>query len=140
MQHVRQPLPELICVPPGMVRQIFPLVVEWLDQGYAAADEYLPDDLLPWLERGAGQLWIATREGLIVAALTTSLVKARCGLVCRMVGAGGTDVHSWKRFHYRIEEYARAEGCVKVVSEGRPGWARVLEGYRITRLCLEKEV
>jgi hypothetical protein len=140
MQHVRQPLPELICVPPGMVRQIWPIVESYLDAGYGAADEFIPDDLIPWLESEKGQLWIVIREGRVMAAMTTCLVKQRSGLVLRLIGCGGVAMSEWSHLHRRIEKYAKAEGCVKVVTEGRPGWSKVLDGYRATRVCLEKRI
>jgi hypothetical protein len=44
----------------------------------------------------------------------------------------------WRDCEDQIVRYARAEGCVKVVAEGRNGWARVLPGYHTARVYLEK--
>lgn len=130
----------LICVPPSRVSEVWPVVFPLIDAGYAAVDELTPPDLMEWLSSEKGLLWIAEQDGRIVAALTTSLERKRSGLVCRMVGCGGTEMNLWKDHHAQIEDYARSEGCVKVVSEGRPGWGRVLPGYRTTGLRLEKDL
>ena len=39
----------------------------------------------------------------------------------------------------QIEIYAKTEGCVKVIAEGRCGWSRVL-GYQPVRAFLEKRI
>ena len=130
----------LICVAPHMVAETWPLVRDMIDEGYAATGEPTPHDLMKWLREGKGQLWISVFEGAIVAALTTSIVIRRHGLALRMVCCGGSHMDLWKQCHSQIEEYAKAEGCDRVISEGRPGWKRVLEGYKVTAVTLEKRV
>lgn len=130
----------LICVPPGMVSEIWPMVAGMIDAAYAEIDEETPD-VERWLIDGHGLLWIAMQNSAPVAALTTSLITKRSGAkVCRMVAAGGHDLKCWKLHHNTIEQYARTEGCYMVSCEGRPGWGRVLSGYETKRICLEKRI
>lgn len=111
-----------------------------IEASYIEMDEIPPDGLEQWLCEGKGLLWIAEKDGKIIAALTTSLVNQVSGLVCRMVACGGTEMDRWKEREAQIVEYAKAEGCVKVTAEGRKGWARVLPGYEIKRVYLEKRL
>ncbi len=111
-----------------------------IDEGYAATNEPTPPDLLTWLKDRKGQLWISVFEGVIVAALTTSIVPRRRGVALRMVCCGGGKMDIWKQCHRQIEDFAKAEGCDRVISEGRPGWTRVLDGYKVTAVTLEKRL
>ena len=85
-------------------------------------------------------LWIAIEEdgGEIHAAMTTELVPMRPGLVCWMCQCGGDRMLDWSRFHTEIEDYAKKEGCVKVILRGRSGWRRILPGYSVKTVQLEK--
>ena len=132
---------QLLCVDPARVMEVWPLVRDMIDEGYAATGELTPPDLPQWLADGKGQLWLSV-EGHIVAALTTSLVPMRNGLALRMICCGGGRMELWKDCHRQIEEFARAEGCDRIISEGRPGWSRVLDlgGYKVTRVTLEKRI
>lgn len=140
--NIHSPPPhQLICVAPDRIGQVWPLVRDMIDESYAACGELTPADLPQWLAAGKGQLWLSV-EGEIVAALTTSLVPMRNGLALRMISCGGRRMELWKECHRQIEEFARAEGCDRIISEGRPGWSRVLApaDYRVTRVTLEKRL
>lgn len=130
----------LICVAPEMVADVWPIVAKMIDDGYAATGEPTPADLMVWLKAGKGQLWVSVFEGVIVAAMTTSIVIRRHGLALRMICCGGSGMALWKQCHRQIEEFAKAEGCDRVLSEGRPGWSRVLDGYKVTAVTLEKRL
>jgi len=127
-------------VEPGTAQQIWPRVRDMIDAGLAVCDEVMPEDMLDRLGSGKMLLWVAIEEanGIIHAAMTTQLVKQRSGLVCWMCQCGGERMRDWSRFHVKIEEYAKSEGCVKVVLEGREAWQRVLEGYSVRSVRLEK--
>lgn len=127
-------------VEPGTAVGIWPRVAAMIDAGAAKCDELVPEDILDRVANGKTLLWIAIEQtnGIIIAAMTTELVKQRSGLVCWMCQCGGDRLHDWSRFHTKIEEYARAEGCVSVVLEGREAWKRVLEGYTVRSVRLEK--
>lgn len=133
--------PKLLCVPPNMVRQLWPFVLPYLARAYEAFDEFVPPDLQDWLADLKGTLWIELRgDKEIVAAMTVSLERKPSGLVCRMVAAGGEALETWQDHETRIVEYARAEGCVKITLEGRPAWSRILPGYIVTRVFMEKAI
>jgi hypothetical protein len=129
----------LLCVPPHMIEAVWPAVAPLIDQAYAEMDDTTPD-VKTWLQEGKGLLWVEMRGKELLAAMTTSLVPMRSGLACRMVACGGGALDAWKHHHAIIERYAEAEGCCKVICDGRLGWSRVLEGYLPRSVSLVKEL
>lgn len=127
-------------VEPHLATSIWPRVRDMIDVGYMAGDDFMPEDIVERIRYARIVLWVAIDEdsGNIVAAMTTELVKMRPGLVCWMCQCGGDRMQDWSHFHVKVEEYAKAEGCVKVILRGRPGWAKILEGYKIRTVQLEK--
>lgn len=130
----------LLCVAPADIEAAWPIAAPMIDAAYAALDEPMPEDLLPWLMAGKGFLWVLIdRETKIIAAGTTSLIRGRAGLVCRAVTCGGSG-GDWETVITEIERYARAEGCYKVKVDGRRGWGRVLPGYDPVCVTFEKRI
>lgn len=127
-------------VEPGVASSIWDRVSGLIDVGYMAGDDVMPADMLERIRYGKVVLWIAIDDegGNILAAMTTELVPMRSGLVCWMCQCGGDRMQDWSRFHVKIEEYAKAEGCGKVVLRGRVGWKKLLEGYQVRTVQLEK--
>ena len=111
-----------------------------LDMGYAVGGEIMPDDMLERIGDVRMVIWVAldTETAAVLTAVTTELYPMRDGLVCWIGQCGGTRLWEWVHFIDKIEEYARAEGCVKTILKGRPGWKRALQGYDIRTVTLEK--
>ncbi len=85
-------------------------------------------------------LWVATENGAILAAAVTKVTERDGERVCTIVACGGYD---WQRFGHLIEgleKYARAESCGTIEICGRPGWQRMLAGYRTVRVVLAKDI
>jgi hypothetical protein len=118
----------------------WPALRGMIDVGYAAGGDFMPEDLPNQITEGKVLLWIAVDDetAVVHAAMTTELIPMRCGLVCWMGQCAGDRMRDWSKFHTQIEEYARDEGCVKVVLKGRRGWERILDGYKIRTVTLEK--
>lgn len=133
---------ELVCVPPECVSRMWPGPIhEMIDAGFAAADMPMPDDLLEQLRYGTRLLWVvATVDAVIIAAMLTQLFEMRSGKLCKMMECGGSRLAEWSDFRLQIEQYAKDEGCSRVVVEGRPGWSRVLSDYRVVNVILEKRI
>jgi hypothetical protein len=77
-------------------------------------------------------LWLAVSDR-IEAAATTHLSRG----VCTITACSGHQRERWLPLLARIEKYAKAEGC-RMRIYGRPGWERVLDGYRKEYVILEK--
>jgi hypothetical protein len=133
---------ELICIPPEEVYKIWPGPVhDLIDLGFCASDVPMPADILEQLKYGTRLLWVvATEESEIVAAMLTQLFEMRSGRICKMMECGGSHLADWAHFRFAIEEYAKQEGCSRVMVEGRPGWAGVLKDYRTVGVVLEKRI
>ncbi len=131
----------LYAIHPGMAADAFAHAAPFLARSYAESDQDLPADLLGEIASGAKQLWLAISDShAIVGAIITALYALADGKVCRMHHCGGDHMESWLHLRAKIEEYAKAEGCVRVMLEGRPGWARKLDDYRVTAVIMEKRI
>lgn len=82
-------------------------------------------------------LWLAVGEK-IEAAAVTHLIKSSGGPVLIITACSGHHRERWLPLFTRIEDYARAEGCKCVRIYGRKGWQRVLHGYHVEHVILEK--
>lgn len=132
---------KLICVPPSDVAALWAGVAEMIDAGFMANDVPVPSDLKEQLAAGTRLLWLALDDKHdIVAAMMTQLFQMRSGLACKMMECGGERLHEWKHLRAGIEEYAKREGCDRVLLEGRPGWSRVLDDYKVLSVVMEKRI
>lgn len=127
-------------VEPEFASKVWSGVQAMIDVGYAVGDDFMPENILEDIRYGRVVLWVAIEQddGVIHAAMTTELVPMRSGLVCWMRQCSGDRMRDWVDFHSKIEEYAKGEGCVKTVLRGREGWERVLPGYKVRTVQLEK--
>jgi hypothetical protein len=128
---------ELICVDPKRVHEIWPHVAELIRGAIKRTNLSHTADIETDTLHGDGLLWIAW-DGAIKAAATTSLVRTDRDLVCILTACSGRDRALWLPLLAGIETYAKAEGCACVRIYGRKGWARVLKGYRIQHVVLER--
>jgi hypothetical protein len=133
---------ELVCIPPSDVAKIWDGTVrDMIDVGFAASDVPMPDDILGELTEGTRQLWLAVNgEARIKAAMLTQIFQMRSGKALKMMECGGTELAKWVHLHAQIEQYAKTEGCDRVLVVGRPGWRGVLRDYRVTSVTLEKRI
>lgn len=111
-----------------------------VDEGFAAGGDFMPEDFEKRVAAGTVLIWVAMDDttGEVLTAVTTELIPMRLGLVCWIGQCAGTRMREWVHFIAKIEEYARAEGCVKSVVKGRFGWEGVLDGYKVRTVTLEK--
>jgi len=133
---------QLLCIPPGDVQYIWDSPVrDLIDSGFAANDVPMPEGLLEELTAGTRQLWVATtEEARIVAAMLTQIFPMRHGKVLKMMECGGSEMDTWLPLRTKIEQYAKAEGCDRVLVTGRLGWRGVLRDYKVVSVTLEKRI
>lgn len=125
---------------PDMAASQWPALRGMIDVGYAAGGDFMPEDLPDQIAAGKVLVWVAIDDetAKVLTVVTTELIPMRIGLVCWIGQCGGERMREWVRFIVKIEEYARAEGCAKTIIRGRFGWERVLEGYKVRTVMLEK--
>ena len=131
---------DLVCVPPHLVPQIWPLVADRLRAAYLRTDLGHTIDLERDVFEGGAVLWLASDGKTIDAAATTKLVRTDRHLICILMALGGENRARWLDLLARIEVWARAEGAALVRIYGRKGWARVLKHYHVSNVVLERRL
>lgn len=86
------------------------------------------------IRAGRAVLWPLERS-----AVVTQIHAHPNGRVLRLWLAGG-DLNELLHFLPAADNYARAQGCIAVEVEGRPGWEKKLVGYEKRRVILTKEL
>jgi hypothetical protein len=124
---------DLICVAPDEVSKVWPYAGPMIR---SAIERTELGDFEP-LERevlaGDQLLWLAISDH-IEAAATTHLSRN----VCTLTACSGHQRERWLPLFAKIEKYAKDEGCRAMRVIGRKGWERVLDGYRVEHVILEK--
>ena len=133
-------LVELVCVPPPDVEKVWPLVEPMLRKAIERTGLNDFADIESALFTGSQLLWMAVSEGHIEAAVTTQLVKAGDVKACIIVACSGEESGRWLHLIGGIEKYAKDEGASRVRIYGRKGWERVLDGYRVEHVIMEKNL
>lgn len=130
---------ELICVAPDRVHEFWPHVSDLIHRAIRRTNLSHSQDIDFDVLNGDGLLWIAWNGHAVEAAATTSLIETDTEKICVMTACGGANMRRWIGLLGKIEDYAKAEGCSRVRIFGRKGWVRVLEGYRVRNVILEKD-
>ncbi len=134
---------KLICIDPAIVPRVWPMVKPMIDRAYNEVDDEIPATLFNDLCANRALLWLVSdmTAQRIVYAFITELYIRRSGLkVCRLVAGSGERMSDWLHLQSELEQYARDEGCSKIVAEGRTGWSRALSGYSVIRHVIEKDL
>lgn len=126
-------LADLICVDPAQVSKFWPFARHLIKAAVDRTDLSKFEDIERAVLSGEHLLWLAWNEK-IEAAATTHLSNN----VCILVACGGHDRERWLPLFAKIEQYAKDEGCRCVRIYGRKGWERVLTGYKIEHVILER--
>ena len=124
---------DLLCVNPADVHKTWPLARDLIRAAIERTDLSDMADIERDVLAGDQLLWLAISDR-IEAAATTHLSRG----VCTLTACSGAHRERWLPLFARIEKYARDEGCSKMRIWGRKGWERVLDGYRVEHVILEK--
>jgi hypothetical protein len=134
-----QSAPQLVCVDPSMVCEVWPHVALLLKAAVFRTDLSRFDEIQHDVLTGRSLLWLAWSRQ-VEAAATTVLTETNASKVCVLTACGGTDMRRWLALLERIEAYAKAEGCNRVRIFGRKGWQRLLNQYHVTNVVLERKL
>lgn len=128
---------ELVCVDPARINEVWPLVRDRVK--IAIERTGLSDfDLIEREILAGNQLvWIAWDNG-ISAVATTHKTSIGSKTICTLTACQGYDRERWLPLFKRIEQYAKDEGCAAMRIFGRKGWERVLDGYKVENVVMEK--
>jgi hypothetical protein len=121
-----------LCVNPHDVEKVWPLARDLIRAAIERTGLSDFADIEKDVLAGDQLLWLAISDH-VEAAATTHLSRN----VCTITACSGHQRERWLPLLACIEKYAKAEGC-KMRIYGRPGWERVLDGYRREYVILEK--
>lgn len=129
-----------MCVDPARVHEAWPLVAPLIRRAVRRADLSDVAHIEHDLHNGMALLWLAWDGDAVQAAAVTQLDAANGRKFCTIVACGGHGLKRWRSLIGALERFAVEEGCAGVRIYGRRGWARVLPGYRLHSIVLEKEL
>lgn len=126
---------DLCCVDPKDVAQIWPYAGGMIRAAIERTNLSDFADVERDVLAGDQLLWLVISDK-IEAAGTTHLSRG----VCTITACGGHLMDRWVQLHAKIEKYAKDEGCHTVRLYGRKGWQRVLDGYKVEHVVMEKSL
>lgn len=130
---MRFELPDLFCVDPARISEFWPHARGLIRAAIETTNLSSFEDTERQVLSGGQLLWLAIGNG-IEAAATTHLSNN----VCTIVACSGHSRERWLPLFEQIENYAKNENCRCIRIFGRKGWERVLTGYRVEHVILEK--
>jgi hypothetical protein len=131
---------ELVCIDPGRVREIWPLVQPLLKAACYRTKLNAFEDIEADILSGRSLLWLAWNGLTVESAAATVLINSEIGKVCIITVCGGSDMKKWLPLIDQIETYAKTEDCKRVRIYGRKGWLHVLDGYEEKHIIMDKEL
>jgi hypothetical protein len=132
---------KLSIVPQDHTDGVWPHVEGHLLKSYRRCDQNIPLSLRYDLRNGIRQLWLLTRGDVtIVAAGVTSMHALRSGLALKIEHFGGSFMGNGRSLLREVEEYAKSQGCNKVMFDGRVGLKRLCPDYEVSALVMEKRL
>lgn len=127
-------------VQPEELETIFPLAAPLIYRIPLLNCQYKLDDVYKELKSESWQLWLMMDKTIDGVLLTEILDYPLCRVLV-LKGISGRRMHRWIKFLDVIEEYARDNGCSKIMTAGaRRGWRKILADYKHTMVVLEKEL
>lgn len=132
----------LVDVPPGDLVHVYDDIREWLQSAADASRCYTFDDLITSIRTRQAQLWLAWGDKGPDAVCVTRLFETSKGKHCNIWIMVGHDRDDWVDLMDELETWAKREGCVMMLHEGRIGWQKTLKnrGYRLPHVTFEKDI
>lgn len=133
--------PALQAIPPEHLAAVFPMVQELLE-GVAERSNgiWTVPALLRKFATKQWYLWVVW-DGSVRGIVATELHIVPSGAaVCSVHFCTGRGAKDWTHLLGVIEDWARANDCVRIDMLARKGWARHLPDYRLTHVQLEKDL
>lgn len=115
-----------------------------IETALARSGKFRSEDIRRSIAERKMQLWVAWSEpgaaadAEIEAVAVTEIVDYPLGRAVSIFLCTGRDRGRWLDHLVTIEAWAREAGCRRIESWSRPGWERVLKGWKKTHVFLEK--
>lgn len=132
----------MICqqVPPALMDEIWPRVGDWIEAALSKGDRWwMLDGLRREIETNpdCGLFLAMDRQGIYGAAVVMVETKPNGERVAHFPALGGRDLKRWLHLVSDLKGWAKGRGASRLMIHGRPGWVRVLKGYRQAAVTLE---
>lgn len=131
---------QLIGVPTPSVPQYWARALPWIEGACRRHGLMTPDYVRDRIDDREWQLWLAIEGEEVIAVLISEINTFPLGWVCNFVIGTGKQRHKWEHFRHDLARWAKAQGCIRMRLEARPGWKRIFKGYRSTHVILEMEL
>lgn len=118
---------EILPVAPEHVRRVWPLVDKYVaDAVIFTRGAFESSDVCALCERGAMQLWLATRGDEVLAALVSEITDYPRKRIVGVPFIGGKDLRAWfRKALHTIEAWSKEMGCVGMQGGARRGWGKL---------------
>ena len=129
--------PSTVCdVPPAHLPLVWPRIEELVTRAINSDDEtptrYTVEDVRKLTALGGVKLWVAYVDHEFKAVMFTTIDQYPRCRECRIWFVAGDDLDSWKADWLKtIEDYSRANACLRISTCGREGWLRLYGGKRV---------
>jgi len=140
-------MPTLLKVTPPQLDvvwgRVLPTLVEVCERH---PDQYTPDSLRARFETGDYQLWLITEDSDLLALFVTQIYVSDAGVLIATIricaAVNDTPAAEWIGLLSEVEDWAKAQGCVRLWMEARRGWLRSLRpaGYTAGHVVLDKDL
>ena len=102
--------------------------------------ELEPDDYIEPLTHGDMQLWIATEDKKIIAALITQIIPYPQKRILRLISLAGDEFDRFKGCLDMVESFAIRNHCTALEMWGRKGWKRLLPEWKDSYIVYTKDI
>lgn len=118
---------DIYAIAPKHVAGIWPAVEKYVADSLEFAQGcFLPSDIKALCERGAMQMWIATKGDVVLCACISEITNYPQKRVVAVPFIGGKDMRSWfRKMLYTIEAWSKEMGCVGLQGGARRGWGKL---------------
>ena len=116
------------------------MAAAWIFRIPGLPEQYKLQDVYEELQGGSWQLWLMM-DDRIYGVLLTTIIDYPLSRELTLKGIAGDRMSEWIKFISTIENYARINGCSKVVTAAaRKGWSVFLPDYTSDKVVLEKKL
>ena len=122
---------------PYMWEQVAPLLAR---VSRHTEGEMEPDDYIEPLTHGDMQLWVATEDKKILAALITQIIPYPQKRILRLISLAGEEFNRFKDCLDMVEAFAINNHCTALEMWGRKGWKKLLPDWKDSYIVYTKDI
>lgn len=98
------------------------------------------EDIFNLIKEERWTLWVVEKDLEIEAIIVTQIVKYPKIREFQIILCDGKDYKNWYYLINKMEDYAKLAGCDKMVALGRVGWEKIMQGYKKSYICIERDL